>query len=412
MKSFEVPLDIPDVEIETVETDKKGNLIITVRSTVEGTNCHKCGKKITQSHGCDKPILLRHLPVLGRATYIRLRPQRYECPECENKPTTTQKSSWYHPRSPHTKVYEKHVLLQLINSTISDVSIKEDLGYEAIAGVINRHIEPTVDWRSIKRLEILGIDEISLKKGHQDFVTIITARTGETITILAVLEGRKKETVKDFFISIPSGLRKTVRVVCSDMYDGFINAAKEVFGKKVKIVADRFHVAKLYRKSLEELRKSEMKRLKKELSEAEYKSLKGVMWMLRKNKENLSSDEQKTLELLFKHSPLLTIAYDLRNELTDIFEEDISKAKAKRKIEGWMDKVIKSELTCFDSFLKTLSNRMDEITNYFFGRDNSGFVEGMNNKIKVIKRRCYGILNVENLFQRIHLDVSGYSSFI
>ena len=411
MASFEVPLDIPDVKIEQVETNKKGELIITVNSLVEGVHCHKCGKKITKTHGFNKPILLRHLPILGRATYIRIRPHRYQCTECKSKPTTTQPSSWYDLRSPHTKAYEKHVLFQLLNSTVSDISIKEDLGYEAILGIVNRHLDRAIDWKKMKRLDILGIDEISLKKGHQDFVTIITARIGEVILILAVLEGRKKETVKEFFLSIPRRLRKTVKVVCSDMYDGFMNAAKEVFGKKVQIVADRFHVAKLYRNSLEELRKTEMKRLKKELSEAEYKKLENIMWILRKNKKDLSSDEEKTLNLLFKHSPLLQLAYDFRNELTDIFEENISKAKAKRKIAHWRKKVIKSELTCFDSFLETLDKRMDEITNYFTGRYNSGFVEGMNNKIKVIKRRCYGILNPKSLFQRIHLDLTGYSEF-
>lgn len=109
MTSFEVSLDIPDVEIEKVETNKRGELIITVRSTIEGTHCHKCGQKITKSHGSDQAITLRHLPVLGRATYIRIRPQRYQCSECDNKPTTTQKLSWYHARSPHTKAYENHV---------------------------------------------------------------------------------------------------------------------------------------------------------------------------------------------------------------------------------------------------------------------------------------------------------------
>ena len=411
MANFEVSLDIADVEIVKVETNKKGELIITVRSTIEETHCHKCGKKITKVHGYDKPLSLRHLSILGQATYIQIRPKRYQCTECEDKPTTTQHLPWYDPRSPHTKVYEKHVLFQLINSTVSDVSLKDDLGYEAILGIINRHIDTQVDWKAIKRLDTIGIDEISLKKGHQDFVTIITSRVGETIMLLAVLEGRKKETVKDFFISIPSRLRKTVKVVCSDMYDGFMNAAKEVFGKKVKIVADRFHVAKLYRNSLEELRKSEMRRLKKELSESEYKKLNGILWILRKNHKNLTADELKTLETLFNRSPLLKLAYDLRHELTNIFEEDLSKAKAKHKISLWMKKVILSELTCFDRFLATLDNRMDEITNYFLGRHNSGFVEGLNNKIKVIKRRCYGILNAKSLFQRIHLDLVGYSAF-
>ncbi len=76
-----------------------------------------------------------------------------------------------------------------------------------------------------------------------------------------------------------------------------------------------------------------------------------------------------------------------------------------------MDKAIKSGLTCFNNFLSTLDTRMCEIINYFISRQTSGFVEGLNNKIKVTKRRCYGIFNVKHLFQRIHLDIDGYSLF-
>jgi len=135
------------------------------------------------------------------------------------------------------------------------------------------------------------------------------------------------------------------------------------------------------------------------------------MWSIRKDAKKLTEEENVTLKLLFEYSPLLELAYIFRNRLTDIFEEDISKEKAKRKIKSWMKKVEKSELTCFDKFLTTLANRMNEITNYFHNRYNSGFVEGMNNKIKVIKRRCYGILNPKSLFQRIHLDLVGYLEF-
>jgi transposase len=67
------------------------------------------------------------------------------------------------------------------------------------------------------------------------------------------------------------------------MYEGFVNAAKEVFGKRVKIVIDRFHVAKRYRSGVDSLRKHELKRLKQELSEEAYGQLKGAMWALRKS---------------------------------------------------------------------------------------------------------------------------------
>jgi transposase len=96
-----------------------------------------------------------------------------------------------------------------------------------------------------------------LKKGHRDFVTIITGRIETATMILGVLPDRKKATVKAFLSSIPQRLRRTIHAVCTDMYEGFVNAAKEVFGKRVKIVIDRFHVAKLSRRGLDKLRKQE-----------------------------------------------------------------------------------------------------------------------------------------------------------
>ena len=75
--------------------------------------------------------------------------------------------------------------------------------------------------------------------------------------ILGVLPDRKKATVKAFLRGIPPRLRQTIYAVCSDRYAGFVNAAKEVFGKRVKIVMDRFHVAKRYRRGLDKLRKPE-----------------------------------------------------------------------------------------------------------------------------------------------------------
>ncbi len=95
-----------------------------------------------------------------------------------------------------------------------------------------------------------------------------------------------------------------------------------------------------------------------------------------------------------------------------IFNQSISKKQARRKINQWIKSVEKSEITCFNTFIKTLRKLMDEILNYFINRLNSGFVEGLNNKIKVLKRRCYGIFNIENLFQRMSIDLSGYHSSI
>ncbi|CAK0764043.1 transposase [Gammaproteobacteria bacterium] len=251
MKTF---LNIPDIEIQDVTQDRNGNYIVTAISTKEGGECHKCGNHINSPYGYSESIILRHLPIFGKEVYICIRLPRYQCINCPGNPTTTQKVSWFDRRSGQTKAFEKHILLSCVNSTISDVSIKENISYDAIIGIIDRNVDKEVNWGNIGRLDVIGVDEVSLKKGHKDFVVIVTGRIGNETIILAVLKDRTKSEVKKFFLSIPKRLRKTVQYVCSDMYDGFINAAKEVFGKKVRVVADRFHVAKLYRDGLESLR--------------------------------------------------------------------------------------------------------------------------------------------------------------
>lgn len=101
----------------------------------------------------------------------------------------------------------------------------------------------------------------------------------------------------------------------------------------------------------------------------------------------------------------------MQQQLTEIFDQHISPAIAKTKIRAWIKRVAKSELRCFDKFIHTLGRWWQEIINYFVNRDNSGFVEGLNNKLKVLKRRCYGVFNLKHLFQRIFLDLEGYRLF-
>jgi transposase len=406
-----IPLDIPDVRVLDVQINQEGAYIITVESTLKTTRCQKCGQVIGKFHGYDDWVTLRHLPILGRPTYLRFRPKRYRCLKCVGKPTTTQKLSWHDPNSPNTHAFEDHVLFQLVNATIEDVSIKEVLAYDCVLGIVERRIAARVDWTQYRSLDVLGLDEIALKKGHRDFVVIVTARLkGNRVVLLAVLPDREKATVITFLRSIPEALRKTIHTVCSDMYDGYINAVKEVLQSAV-VVIDRFHVAQQYRARADTLRKQELKRLKQELAEPEYQQLKGNLWAFRKNKADLTPADVEVLARVFVHSPQLKLCYNFREDLTAIFEQKVSKAEAQAQIQDWEARVRASGLSCFDPFLTTLDERMDEIINYFVNRHNSGFIEGLNNKIKVLKRRCYGLGNLDHLFQRIFLDLEGYRLF-
>lgn len=430
-------LDIPNVEVRQIARDESGAYIISVASTEEGTKCRKCGQAISKFHGHDKAITVRHLPILGSPVYLQMRPLRYECVACseqaaKNKTTTTQRLAWYNPKNSLSRAYENHLLLALVNSTVQDVSKKEQVGYGTVRGVLKHRINCSVDWSAIERLEVLGIDEIALRKGHKSYAVIITARQSDgTIILLGVLPDRKKATVKGFLESIPPRLRATVHSVCSDMWDAYINATAEVFsqenglcefgtpktarlegvGPKVAIVIDRFHVAKSYRDAADRLRKREMQRLKRTLSEAAYQALKGVHWAFRKKRSNLNEEEIALLARLFAHSPKLKLAYELREALTAIFDTHCTRTQGAAMLKAWSQEVRASDLNCFDAFLTTLDKHFDEICNYFDQRLNSGFVEGLNNKIKVIKRRCYGIFNTAHLFQRLFLDLNGFRLF-
>jgi transposase len=408
---IQVPLNLPDVCILSTQRTEQGHWLIRIESTLEGAQCRYCGREIRDFHGWDAAVRLRHLPLFDVPVFVEIRPKRYRCPYCSGNPTTTQPCEWYEPRSPNTKAYEHWALRMLINSTVSDVARKLSVSEETIEGILDRWIARTVDWGAWERLGVIGIDEIALKRGHRDFVVLVTTPlAGGGVDILAVLGDRQKETVAAFLRSIPAALRCTIERACTDMYEGFVRAIEEEV-PWAEVVIDRFHVARAYRDCADTVRKKELQRLKSTLPPAEYSEIEGAMWPFRKQPAALAPQEWELLERVFTLSPKLEEAYNLREDLTELFERDYTKAGAKCAMRAWYKRVHASGLAEFESFLGTIDRWMDQITNDFQDRQTSGFVEGFNNRVKVLKRRCYGIFGVGRLFQRLTLDLHGYQLF-
>jgi transposase len=407
---IQIPLNLPDVEVIRVEAIEPQGWLIRVESSQKGTTCRQCGQVIEEFHGYDKVVRLQHLPLFEVPVWIELRPKRYRCRDCEGGPTTTQQLDWYAARSSNTKAYEQWLLKLLINSTISDVSRKLAVSEACVTGVLERWIEGEVKWDDIDAIAVLGIDEISLKRGHRDFVAIVTRKTAQGVDILGVLSDRKQATVEAFLKQIPPRLQATVQTVCSDMHVGYVNAVQAEL-PAAQIVIDRFHVAQAYRDCADQVRRQSLKRLKQDLPKVDYAALKGVMWAFRKCPQDLNRDEKTVLNRFFVYAPEAEQADVLREQLTAIFAQPQTKVEAERAIQTWCQRVQKRNLHAFDSFLTTLDNWRDEITNYFLERHSSGFVEGFNNRIKVLKRRCYGIFDVKRIFQRLTLDLHGYERF-
>ena len=191
---IEIPLDIADVDVVSTRFTRDGKLLIRVESRIEATRCGCCGQEIRCNYGHGQEVRLRHLSVFERETYICLRPKRGQCQNCLYEPTTTQQLSWYEQRSPHTLVYDRYLMKQLVNSTIEVVSLKEGVGYDAIVGVLQRQVSSEVDWDALDDLGTVGIDEIAMSKGRKSYTAVITARQKDGKTqILGVLTDRKNE---------------------------------------------------------------------------------------------------------------------------------------------------------------------------------------------------------------------------
>jgi transposase len=201
------------------------------------------------------------------------------------------------------------------------------------------------------------------------------------------------------------------------MWQGYLAAATDFIAAcpevEARINIDRFHVAQNYRDGFDTLRQQECRRLRQELSEADYQEVgHGMHWVLRHNHANLDEEERRRLRTLFQHAPQLHQAYTLREELTAIFNMDLTLAEGRDRLQKWIAKVERKPIACFDKFIKTLRNHFDMIANYFDNRATSGFVEGFNNKLKTITRRSYGLKRIDSLFRHLWLDLHGYLIFL
>ena len=223
--------------------------------------------------------------------------------------------------------------------------------------------------------------------------------------------------MSDFLATIPERLWSTIHTFCSDMWEGYLSAIGEFISEhpalEAHLVADRFHIAKQYRDCVDTVRKQVSKQLRKTLPEDEYKTLtERIHWVVRRNHAAVDEDDRQRLRDLFQHAPQLHQAYTLREELTAIFNLPLSVATGRQRLLAWARKAERLAPTCFTKFIKLLRRHIDLIANYFLRRASSGFVEGFNNKLKLITRRSYGIRRTDSLFRRLWLDTAGYRLFI
>ena len=365
MVALTVNLELSGFEIINTEETSR-DIIAFGKTTESGTKCRICGILADRFHGYDEQRLVRHLSACGKLLYLAYCPARYQCTECDLQlPTTTATPSFHYVKSQFTYEFEQRILLELVNSTVVDAGKKYEVTEKELQGIVDRHLAGKVDWSKFTNLGVIGIDEIAIKKGRSNYITIVTAIVEGKVVILGVILGRRKRDIKRFLSSIPKRLKKTIVAVCIDMYDGYVNAAKEVFKKGVAIIVDRYHVAKLYRKSLDKFRKKIIDELKRHLPASEYDKIKHVTNLLRGNKVFFTEEEKTKLNELFSHSFELSEAYRLVRALTHIFNSNLTVEEGLTKFTEWMEDVKATKLTFLNTFIKTLQGYALDSTNHY-----------------------------------------------
>ena len=234
----------------------------------------------------------------------------------------------------------------------------------------------------------MGIDEIAIRKGHKGYAVIITDL--DQARPIGVLPERKKAVLKAYFESWPEELRQQIEEVSIDLWRDYRDVATELF-PNAAIVADRFHVMKQIQQELDELRKKEQYQHPQELKHSKYALL--------KNESTLNEKQQAKLVQVVQVSPQLKLAYDLKEKFRKLMDEGLTIAQGRAKLADWCEQAQVAGL--FSRSLATFGRWLEPILNYFANRTSNGVVEGINNKIKVIKRMAYGFRNFDHFRLRV-----------
>lgn len=266
--------------------------------------------------------------------------------------------------------------------TIQDVSAYLGLGWGTIKQIDREYLEKHYSKPRLKEVEYVAIDEFAVRKGHV-YQTVVYDLLGQRVIFVG--EGRASDCLDPFWTRLKAS-GAMVKAVAMDMWPAYISAVSEHL-PEAEIVFDRFHITKKVNEALDEVRKS-MYREEEELGLR--KVIKGTRWILLANNENVDSKKQKALlnEALSMNKPL-SEAYYLKEDLRQLWCQRTYSA-AKSYLTAWLKRAWGTCSKAIHKLANTIAAHRTGILNWFIYPISTGPLEGINNKIKVLKRKAYG----------------------
>jgi transposase len=370
-----VPVDQTVVELEThVEA------VITL-APIEGASpfCSVCGENTRRlhMHGTRR---VRDLNLAHARIDLVVPNRKLRCANCRT--IRTEGHSFLDPYRRHTLRFERAVADLCRHAPIKQVAAHFGLSWHAVKEIDKQRLEREVGTPCYDGLRLIAVDEVAVHKGHTYLTTVLDLETGR---IVWVGKGRTEATLASFFAELTPEQRQSIEAVASDMAAGFRNAVEKAC-PHAALVYDLFHVvAKYSREVVDVVRLEEAKKQ----DEAGRKLIKGSRYLLLKNAPNLLTSQRKALRELLAANEALNTVYVLKDQLKRIWDYK-HPTWARKALDQWCALAHASGIPALATFARNLCRHEKGIVNHCRYPIHTGRLEGINNKIKVIKRQAYG----------------------
>ena len=341
--------------------------------------CHLCRRPAQRIHS-QKSRWVRDLDFGSARVWIRCQYRKILCPHCRK--THIEELDLFDPYLRVTKRLARYVFELSKVMTIQEVSRHLGLDWKTVKAIDLRFLENAHGQTDYRELRILAVDEVSIRKGHRYLTVVLDYETGRVVW---VGKDRKARTLKRFFSGMTREQRQKLEAVVMDMWDPYILAVRKKV-PHVKIVFDLFHVVAQFSRVIDKVRNSEYRKV----SEADKDVFKGARYLLLKNRANIRRlKDRQHLEQLLRLNKVINAVLILKDKLKHIWTYR-SRTWAGKALAEWCALARAVDHPAVRKFAQTLERYRDGIFNHCDHPIHTGKLEGVNNKIKVIKRRAYG----------------------
>jgi len=342
--------------------------------------CRSCRTKGTV-HAKGLRRTVRDLNIGSAQTFLQVGYRRVWCPRCGK--AHTEALDFLDPHKRVTRRLARYIYELCKKMTVQAVAEHLDLDPKTVKAIDKHFLNEEFGRTDCEGLRILAIDEIALRKGQDGYMTVVLDYQSGRVVWMG--EGHNKETLDAFFAEMTDAQKQAIEAVAVDMWEAYTNRV-QYHCPHAKIVFDLFHVVKGFGEVIDEIRREEMRNA---ATDEDRKVIKGSRYLLLKNRTNLKPDQRVRLRDLLAVNERLSAVYQLKDQLKMLYRYK-RRGWAKKAIDQWcaMAEEVGHPLMC--RFIGRLRFFEYGILNHCDYPIGTSPLEGVNNKIKVIKRQAYG----------------------